>query len=304
MPYRKIRFREFVGKNNREDKWELQSGYDPISPRPSELVTATNVDITNRFKPRRRPGRTLLLAGNYSNIWSDERIILAVRDSDLVKVEPDFSDDALLRRGVGNNRMSYDSVSDTVFYTNNQVIGYIKDDISYEFPAQTETHKHELFPGKFIVHYHDRLYIARENVIWFTDVLSQRFGAIDFRQNGRQLLSEIQFLAAVDDGLWTGDRQSIYYLAGNDPYTLRRDVKALYPALEGAVKKIDGKLLPEPIEGTVLAIATKKGICIAGNGGYFANVTEKTYNITEGLVGTVYFSQANSLNQIITVVRN
>jgi hypothetical protein len=289
-------YQKFTGINNVKKPWELDQ---------TELVEATNVDIDKSYRILLRNGTTKLLPGAYSNLWANDYIILATYEGNLVEVSPDFTTVTILRVDVGNEPMSYVTVNDIVAYSNNMVIGYVKGGVDYNFPMPTDTFKFPLIPGHLLEYYRGRLFIARENVIWYSDVIAKRFGSLDKRSNGRQLPSRILLMKAVDDGLWLSDETAIYYASGLDPYTLNIVRTKDYPAIFGMAVQVDGQLMSSriPLIGTAYMIGTEQGVCFIGNGGFFMNITEKGYRMPQGTSGTMLFHRGN-INRVISIINS
>jgi len=289
-------YQKFNGINNVKKPWELDQ---------TELVEAINVDIDKSNRILLREGRTIKLSGSYSNLWANGYIILATYGGNLVSVNPDFTTATILRVDVGNEKMSYVTVNDIVVYSNNMVIGYVKNGADYAFPLPTDTFKFPLIPGHLLEYYRGRLFIARGNVIWHSDVMAKRFGSLDKRSNGRQLPSRILLMKAVDDGLWLSDETAIYYASGVDPYTLNLAKIKDYPAIFGMADQVDGQLMSSriPLIGTSFMIGTASGVCYIGNGGFFMNITEKGYEMPRGTSGTMLFHKGN-INRLISIVNS
>jgi len=293
---KEIRLEKWRGKNNVDRAWEMA---------PEFLATNTNFDVTRAGTLRRRAGFTVTaLTSGYKNLWSNSWIILATHNSDLVRVYTDLSGVSILRTQVGDGLMSYVEVNDKVVYSNGQVIGYIQGYTDYSFTAPTDSFKRAMIPGHLLEFYNNRIYIANENALFWTDVVSKRWGSIDARTNVRQLASRIRLLKAVDDGLYLSDENFIYFAGGTSPEKMTLLKVTNYPAIEGMVKKIDGSLLAEPIAGYCLAILGSKGLLIASNGGNIKNVTEKYYEIGNGVYGTMLFRRNNTgMNQLVLSIR-
>ena len=290
-----VAFNKFTTLSNTGRAWELD---------PKQLTVATNFDITKYGTLRTRGGYALSLSGNYKNLWSNPWIILATSGDDLVRVYPDLSGVSIVRTQVGSGRMSYCTVNDLVVYTNEQVIGYIRGYIDYSFPTPTDANKRGVEPGQLVEYFKNHLYIASNNVLWFTDTASKRWGSIDARVGARQLASRIKLLKAVDDGLYIGDENFIYFASGVNPEKMTLDRVSFAPAIEGMVKEIEGTLLPQPMLGRCLAICSTDGLYIAGNGGQITNVTNKFYNIGSGVYGTILFRKNNNgMNQLVLSIR-
>lgn len=283
-------YKDFSGKNNIKNPWELEN---------HELVTATNVDITDAKKIQKRSGFTEVSTGAYRNLWSNGSVCLATKDDDLISIATDLTE-SMIQGSVGTGHMSYAEINDVIGFTNNAVIAYLQSGTVSAFPNPTDTFKLPLPVSNLITEYKNRFYLAQGAILWWSDVLSKRFGCMDKRENGRQLASNIQLLKSVNDGIYLSDTTAIYFMQGEDPYTATLRKVLTYPALYDACCEIDGTVLAQPIVGKCLAIATTRGICIAGNGGQIFNVTEKAYDFGLGTTVAMLFKMASNMTQVIT----
>ena len=260
-----VRFKEFDG---------IKSLGEPTEIGKSALITGVNIDITNRKNLHRRPGKTRILRGNFHSLYSNGNICLAVLNNNLVNISSSFTT-TILRLSVGQLRMSYVSVGNTIYYTNDIVIGYIENGISNEFTEPTEEFRVRTFPGKLIEYYLGRLYIAKLNRLWYTDAL--RLNSIDMRMNFLQFPNDIVMVRAVDDGLYVSDTKSTYFIGGTNPkqFVLREIYD--YPAISGTDISIVGQNINVEYQGSVVLWVGQRGICIGMNGGQTRNITDKQY---------------------------
>ncbi|MCP4257969.1 MAG: hypothetical protein GY774_10640 [Planctomycetes bacterium] len=272
----------------------------------SDLVYASNIDISDKGKPSRRDGYTKKFtpAGSVHSMWGDDKVCLFVEAGVLKMLNADYSA-TILRTGVSDYRMRYDEVNDKYFYTNPSVIGYIYNGVDNQFATPTGDYKHAPLPGQHIAYYNGRLYVARNETIWYSDV--NEFGEVDRRMNFLSFENEVTMMKAVDDGLWVcvGDinRQATYFIQGatREDQTLRRF--AGYGCIEGSDVKIkDGQKVGEGLSGTVIMWTSDGGICIGANGGRFINVTDGRYNTPDKRYGAGLFRDEGGLAQYISVL--
>lgn len=288
-----------LGVNNVTDAARLQQG---------ELLYAYNVDISDKGEPSRRNGFTKKVtpAGVIHSMWGDGKKCFYVENGVLKMLNTDYSS-TILRTDVANYHMSYAEVNDRYFYSNPAVIGYIFNDTNTLFSTPTKEFKHAPLPGQHIEYYNARLYVARNETIWYSDV--NYFGEVDRRFNFHRFENEITMMQAVDDGIWVcvGDinRQATYFMQGTsrENMTLRRF--AGYGCIEGSdVKTKDGQKVGEGLSGTVIMWASDEGICIGANSGQFINVTDGKYNLPDRRYGAGLFRDKDGLAQYITTLWN
>lgn len=273
---------------------------------PHQLVYAYNIDISDKGKPSRRDGnlKKVTPAGTIHSMWGDDKMCFYVENGVLKRLHEDYTS-TVLRTSVSNYHMSYVEVNDKYYYSNPAVIGYIANGVNTLFTAPTEDQRFTPQPGQHIEYYNGRLYIAKNETIWYTDV--NYFNQVDRRYNFIQFENEITMMQAVDDGIWicVGDinRQNTYFIQGAvvEEYTLRSF--ASYGCIEGSDVKIkDARKIGKGLTGTAVMWASDGGICIGGNSGQFINVTDGRFNTPNKRFGAGLFRDKNGLAQYITTL--
>lgn len=91
------------------------------------LRAATNVDILDSGKIRRRSGYTLIEAGSWHSLWSEPTVgfMLAVKDGDLVTADHNGAGATLLA-SIGNAEVSYAAIAGRAYLSNGAVGGMIR----------------------------------------------------------------------------------------------------------------------------------------------------------------------------------
>ncbi len=269
-----------------------------------QLLYAYNIDISDKGKPFRRGGVTLATAGAAHSMWGDNKMCFYVQSASLYRLLPDYTS-TLLRSSVSDYHMSFAEVNDKYYYSNISVIGYIHNGSNNVFTDPTGDYKYAPLPGQHIEYYNGRLYIARNETIWYTD--ANYFNQVDRRYNFMQFENEITMMQAVDDGIWVtvGDinNQTTYFIQGatREEMTLKRF--AGYGCIEGSdVKVLDGQKVGEGLSGTVIIWTSDKGICIGGNSGRFVNITDSKYNVPNRRFGAGLFRDEDGLAQYIATL--
>jgi hypothetical protein len=285
------------GINNVADKTRLKEG---------ELLYATNVDISDKGEPSRRNGivKKVTPAGQVHSMWGDNKMCFYVENGVLKRLNNDYTS-TVLRTDVSNYHMSFTEVNDKYFYSNPAAIGYIYNGESKIFATPTKEFRHAPQPGQIVEYFNGRLYIARNEIIWYSDV--NYFGEVDRRTNFITLENEITMMKAVDDGLWitVGDinRQNTYFISGATTETQSLKRFAGYGCIEGSDVKIkDGQKVGEGLSGTVIMWTSNQGICIGANSGNFINVTDGRYNVANRRYGAGIFRDENGFSQYISTL--
>lgn len=121
------------------------------------LRDAVNVDILDTGMIRRRKGRTKLISGNCHSVWSEDGILLMVKDNNLVLVKPDYST-TTIKAGIGPRVVQYAQVNGEVYYSNGVVSGKVVNGVNVEWgveiPKTAPTPSSvsgSLFPGRYQV---------------------------------------------------------------------------------------------------------------------------------------------------------
>jgi hypothetical protein len=200
-------------------------GIDNVTPVNKLLPTrkgyfvqkAKNVDINDDGELLRRQGFQIAYGGSGTHsFWANEEgnLALFVEGGTLKKLNLDMTVTTLLPY-VGDSRMEYVEVNKIVYFSNEQVVGFIKDGQVSPFSTPTEKFKVKMKGGQVIEYYKARLYAARDNVIRYSDVLD--LTRMDERSDFIQMEDRVTMLKAVKGGLYVGTRQKVHFFLGDDP---------------------------------------------------------------------------------------
>jgi hypothetical protein len=290
-----IIFQNFKGINNVADANNL--GTD-------ELTEAENIDIDNEGKASRRNGYTRIFtpSDKMHSLWSNDRICLFVDGTTLRRLFADYSS-ATIRTNVGNQPMGFVDVNENVHYSNATVNGYIDSSGNdHQYPTPTDNYKEATKVGQHIEYFNGRLFIAKNETIWYTDAYN--YGVIDMRTNAIKMKDEVTMMKAVDDGMYVsiGDinnRSSVIFLSGNTPSDMHSREVAGYGAIEGTGVKAKSAYIGNGASGKQVLWTSHKGICLGENGGKFTNLTATKYNVTQNRYGAGQFKITNGVPQYI-----
>lgn len=113
---------KFLGVNNVKQPQRIAE---------SELQSATNMDITEDSKIRRRKGYEKVYTGMVSSVFSDDNVILFREGSGLMKLnESDYSAE-MLRWDISTMApMEYLSLNDKIYYTDHAITGVVENGVS------------------------------------------------------------------------------------------------------------------------------------------------------------------------------
>lgn len=273
-----LRFSQFKGINNIDNPIRLHEG-NKVSGLTS-LIEAENVDISSRRMLSRRKGLLApIVAGVTHSIWSNENedICFFVEGTELKQL---LSDDTtkVIRTGLTTGlTMSYVEINNIIVFTNNQIIGYIKDGAYQGFIDPEGRGKVKPIPGHLIETFQNKILVASGDTIYFSD--SMMLHNFDRRKNYHQFHGVISMIKAVSDGVYVSDSKDTYFLAGGD-FSKAKAVKvADYMAFNDGAIQLEGEELGlEGYSGKIIMWASEKGICVGADSGRFTNITKRIYS--------------------------
>lgn len=125
----KVSINDFLGLNNilSPEEFVRKENFKTVG---YYLKTATNIDLDNVNKPRRRSGYTEKYDGNVHSLWSNGAICLFREGEYLKRLDSDFTTATTLRSGItGNLTMSYVTVDNKVYYSDGNITGIIENGV-------------------------------------------------------------------------------------------------------------------------------------------------------------------------------
>jgi hypothetical protein len=289
----------FSGVNNIDDPARLRPDDQGVWP----LVTATNIDIDNTHRIKRRYGYTskVVLTRPHS-LWADGDACFFVYQDKLYKLNTDYTY-TLVRSGLlAGMRLSFARVNDRVYYSNGTQIGYV--DADYVDNALTNpliTFKYPLPAGKFLEFFRGRIYSAHGPVLSYSDVLADYY---DRRTNIIQFPSDIQMVIAVHGGLYVSDSDAVHFISGLTPTEANLEEGVPYPAIPYTGVKVDAHFIGSGDMGDSVIWTTTKGICVGDSSGKVVNVTDKRYSMGIYAKGAAVFDSTEGLFKYIAALTN
>ena len=292
-----ITYNKFLGVYRIEDPLLISKIKDAIA-----LKTATNFDITKSFQLRSRDGRTLVLSGNYKNLWSNGSIYLATKNSMLYRIYPgSIFTEALLYMSILEDQVDYANIGDLIYITdNNQVLVFDTNTIR-PLRSTTRYYKAPMPGGHLIELYKSRMFIAKE--VSNKHLIIQSEGGNYERYDQRDDSSfqafpeKLSMLKGVNDGLFVSSDRT-YFLEGNNLNNMKMTRVADYKAISGTAKKVKGLVIGGEYYSDAVLWESERGICIGGNGGKFINLTEGRQSLSAAINGTSYI-KLGEINQFV-----
>ena len=288
----------FSGMNNVEKSFRMPVTRDAHYNVLSDVSIIENLDIDNSMALSSRAGSDLKLAGTtFHSLWSDEDILcLFVDGTALYRLTPQYT--AVSIGEVGSARMSYAPWNDKVYMTNESYIGYYKNDSLTAVADPGVTYKLPLPAGKFIAYYRGRLYVAKGNVLYISDALSDHY---DVRNGFKTFANNITMLIAVDKGLYIADGKT-WFLPGAEPDEFQKDKVSDADAIPYTAVSIDGEKLGGGVDGNFAIWTATDGICLGDNGGKVKNLTQSRFAMSShGIGGAVVRTVNGKSHYIVTL---
>jgi hypothetical protein len=239
-------------------------------------------------------------------LFTHGKYLLAIRNQNLVAIDEAYNV-TILKYNVGPARMSFTVAGTWVIFTNNTVIGYIKDLVCYDFSDVTTEYKIKVFPASIVRTYRGRVYLAKDNVLWFTD--AGNYGRIDTRKNFILFPEEITMVEPADDGLFISS-DAIYFLAGASPEKMEVEKLDDGKAVKGTSCVFDSYRLGGENTGKVAVWLSDKGVSmgmqhfgLGSASGRIVSPMDGTYSVPSCEEGAGFINTVDGLYYTVTLRR-
>lgn len=253
---------------------------------PGFLFQAGNVDIDDEFMAHRRKGYSSVLSADVHSLWAQGTLALFVQDGVLKRLWKDYTLSTLLLN-VGPNRMEYVEGADKVFFSNNEIVGYFKNDAVHAFPEVDQDFKKKMVGGHLIEWFNSRLYSAQDNLIFFSDAGVPM--VMDKRRNFISETGRITMMKSVTDGMYVSTGNETFFYPGLDPLEFGRIKVAGSAAIEGSALRIDSEDINPGSIGSVVAWTSEEGVFIGSPGGAVKNITWQHYGFDAAPLGAALY---------------
>lgn len=239
----------------------LRNTVSPERLAPGELELAVNIDIDDAGQVRRRRGQTRKAVGDFHSLWAAPGgRVLVVRDGQLGLLASDYTL-TVIDPDAGAAPVGYVEVGDTIFYSSRDVSGKILGDNSrvgwgaqdgstrWVSPVVRPTETLGAISGRMLAAppkasllgaWNGRIYLADGPYLWATELFL--FDYVDKTRNFLQFESEITVLAAVDDGIYVGTQDALYFLTGQFGKGMVRRTALLSPVVRGSAVRLPTNL--------------------------------------------------------------
>lgn len=294
-----------------------------------QLSRARNVDLDDLGQVHRRRGRTLVATGNWTALFTARApaLTFGVQDGNLVLVKPDYST-RVLGAGMAPDPVAWVQVGATLYFCSPRNSGQIDLRTLAVSPWGTSANGKEFWfspvvnpepglgqvggkllgpppLGNCLTWHNGRIYIGAGSVVWGTELYLYNY--VDKTKGFRQFESAITGLIAVEDGVYVGTMDGLYFLSGtfNEHVRTIRERAGVVP---GSMVQVPGELvdpegrrfpdLPRPTS-KAMACLTTDGVVIGLGGGVTHNLTRTEIVLPTAIRATTMFRQEDGMNTVV-----
>lgn len=248
------------------------------------LRTADNVDIDDRGILYDREGcGAATISGAAHSGWNNkaQTMALYVKGAVLYCRNTAGTSAAIRSDLIPGLRMQYVEVNDSVYYTNNQVIGYIRDFKDYALDTPTKNFKRILPPGELIEFYNGRLYTIKGGLARWSD--SMEFNSCDYRRNFKMVPGRFTLFKAVQGGIYISFNGCTYFASG--PHLGESSLVLLeeHEAVPNSAINVSRVMADDGSGSDIRWVSANGGVCRGLDNGVFQNLSSKKHVIPSGV---------------------
>lgn len=290
----------------------LRTNVAPERLDPGDLAIARNVDIDDVGQLRVRPGFERFDTAVCHSFRNIAGRALGVKDGVLGSFATDRTFTPLAT--VGNDPLSYAAVGDDIYASSVSWSGKISatnvvsawgvanDPGEWYSPVMTPTDTLGAVAGRqlsapplsaIIETYRGRAYLAVGKVLWVTELYL--YDKIDRTKGYVQFEHDITLVVAVEDGLYVGTTQGLYFLKGAFSDGLVLQLVLASPVLRGSAAWVPTTMVhpsarQQPLpEGQSVVLMTQAGVIAALDGGVVYNLTQTRVKLPALTAGAAHY---------------
>lgn len=171
----------------------------------------------------------------------------------------------------------------------------------------TTQHMHRMPGGEIARVFKGRLLIARANIVVFSEPFN--YGLTSRRHNFVQFASDVTMIEPVEDGVYVGTRDAVYFLAGSNPRDFVQAVVSSNAPVRGTSTTLSSARLPDDMatKATDAPNAVwlgRDGYSIGMATGIVHDVQGDRITLPDYEAGSVVSYTKNGLTQLISVVQS
>lgn len=157
--------------------------------------------------------------------------------------------------------------------------------------------------GTIVRSYKGRIYIASGNTLYYTDPL--RFGLYSIKDNYFRYPSEILMVESVEDGIYVGTRDKVWFLSGKDPVSFEQRVVDLFGVVPYSSGSMRGAVFgKDAYQQPVVIWWSVNGNIIKGQvEGVTVPLTEGRLSLPRYQKGAIMYREQDGNKQIVSSMR-
>lgn len=260
----------------------------------SDLAVAVNIvhDDTGRISRRKGVSATAMTDACHS-LWSYGQTCLFASGTELRSFNPDGSY-TVVGAVTSGARIRYANVGDSIYWVNGFETGKLINGIPIDWEVGTyygpATNRRFVGPrpGHLIAYHLGRIFIAQENVVWYSEAYSDNL--FDLTRNFLPMTGRVRLLISTGNALFVGDEHSTWALrgmAGTDSATFNR--VSNYGAIEGTDTLLDlSDVGDSRLKGIGAVWTSEKAICMGVDSGEVYDMTSAKNDMPQAAKGASF----------------
>jgi hypothetical protein len=296
----------------------------------SDLEFARDIDLDDTGQPRRRRGYTRKIAAEFHSLQNVGSRVVAVRSGQFGRIRDDYS--FLPLYYVGSAPVCCTHVNEEIYFSsalgagvvdiNDNVLPWGKTDGQGQWlsPVLNPTPNLGQVAGKLlgdpprataIEAFHGRIYLAQGKILWRTEPFL--YHIVDRTRGFYQFEHDITMVKSVDDGLFVGTTDALYFLA--EERILMREFGSLKLDAVLECQVVPGSAVIAPVDlvhpgainqpmgtGKAIIFLTNSGIMVGLNSGETYNLTVARCLLPHGVAAAALFRQDQGANSYVAAI--
>lgn len=171
----------------------------------------------------------------------------------------------------------------------------------------TTQHMHRMPGGSIVRVYKARLLVARDNSLVFSEPFN--YGLTSRRHNFVQFVSDVTMVEAVEDGVFVGTRDGVFFLSGDNPRDFTQSFASANVPVRGASTMLSSARLPDELAAKATDAPNAvwlgcDGYSIGLASGIVHDVQSDRITLPDYEAGASVAYTKNGLTQLISVVQS
>jgi hypothetical protein len=272
-----------------------------------ELGKAYNTDIEVTGRISRRKGFTATVrTESVYNLWSNGTDCLFMVGSSLYRLNADYSRTGLRSGMTANQKISFCSIGDKIYYSNGFENGYVKGDASYAWTGEKYVgpSNFKVFSdppaGSIVAYYNASIYVVVGNTVYWSEPFG--YSWFDLSRCFVQFESRVRMFRAVKDGIYAGIDKEVFFLSGKIPSEFERSIVSASAVVEGTDIDVVGSSLGAKYNSKNAVVWTAQdGIYGGFDGGVVVNLTKNRLVLPASQIGCAVFDKTT--NRVVTLIQ-